>query len=912
MSESESEINENFLQKKRKKDSDGRQIFLYEINGEKEILKEEKTFKTITDFSSYISSLKNPYTIVNGEIFDLNTTKNIKEFFYLKDPNKIYENEEDSSIYEDYKYYYQEFETVKDEHIPVTYPIILKKLIIGNNFYINIPETDCPKLYTVNNGDHFLLLSFFLNNKVNLFHLYIPQKVGSTLYFMKQMSRRNEYFLYFDVRKLKHIILLSEKNKNEFLKQIKKFIFYSLFNAKSVYFNISKGFKRIEKYFSFIWSNIFKTSPTNNNHNFIKSMFDAYVELYKNYLLPMIKKEKEESYQCLIFIIDHYKYEIDIDYIKQKLYENQNYLKFLVKHSLDERKEIEEFFGYQDDKNYNVKTLISKGLELKRKQQIGQNVITTMIGYYERMYEFGEKNFGDIQVLSFYKDELLYNFGLYNPMYIFKFIEYMKDKNKAQKNSSLFLKFLKIISTEIELDIRKFYNNDLTDEYFFISKYCDAVSEKKDELDKNKVAFIKKNIPLNYFIIEFKNKSRDISNIIPSFNLVKEIIRKKSQNFASIVYQSNYYDTTDNKGEQGNILQRAVEEKIKIEPSVLLNFSDETVVIEIEHIIPSATMLGSQKFDPVSEFYKVIRGGRKKNIDIDISKYMSESEIKDMEKITNVVLNENKHYKNIILIEKDPKAKHYDMGIIQFIDKSFIMLLFQITVSHDKNKFGDVNKTLEQDILYITSKIEKFLRGYKSAGVYLFYVLDIDESKQSFPGTEKKQSQIEQKKSPYDKIDYKYCLAKELKNSVHLIYFGRKYLNFYTEEGKSIKELANNNNKLEIVTSNINHYFLDENIQKSFEKVLELFKLKIGKVYIENYEYKDVIGNCLIITKINNSQLTVVINIKGKKIHILEINDKIIEEVTQEKIYDSRVSYFFEIKNADEISPISLFSKIII
>ena len=42
-----------------------------------------------------------------------------------------------------------------------------------------------------------------------------------------------------------------------------------------------------------------------------------------------------------------------------------------------------------------------------------------------------------------------------------------------------------------------------------------------------------------------KNKSRDISDIIPSCNLVKDIIRKKSQNFASIVYQSNYYDTTD-------------------------------------------------------------------------------------------------------------------------------------------------------------------------------------------------------------------------------------------------------------------------------------------------------------------------------------------------------------------------------
>jgi len=39
----------------------------------------------------------------------------------------------------------------------------------------------------------------------------------------------------------------------------------------------------------------------------------------------------------------------------------------------------------------------------------------------------------------------------------------MKDKNSDEKN-------VKFISNEIELDILKYYNNDIAQDYFFISK----------------------------------------------------------------------------------------------------------------------------------------------------------------------------------------------------------------------------------------------------------------------------------------------------------------------------------------------------------------------------------------------------------------------------------------------------------
>ncbi len=44
-----------------------------------------------------------------------------------------------------------------------------------------------------------------------------------------------------------------------------------------------------------------------------------------------------------------------------------------------------------------------------------------------------------------------------------------------------------------------------------------------------------------------------------------------SKIFDYIIYQSKYYENTINLGERGNILQRAIEEKIQIDPSILLN-----------------------------------------------------------------------------------------------------------------------------------------------------------------------------------------------------------------------------------------------------------------------------------------------------------------------------------------------------
>jgi len=71
-----------------------------------------------------------------------------------------------------------------------------------------------------------------------------------------------------------------------------------------------------------------------------------------------------------------------------------------------------------------------------------------------------------------------------------------------------------------------------------------------------------KNIPLNYFSIIFSedNKAININTIVPAFTLIEKIKKKKSKNFSSIIYQSEYYNKADNV-EKRNILKIAIIEK---------------------------------------------------------------------------------------------------------------------------------------------------------------------------------------------------------------------------------------------------------------------------------------------------------------------------------------------------------------
>lgn len=67
-----------------------------------------------------------------------------------------------------------------------------------------------------------------------------------------------------------------------------------------------------------------------------------------------------------------------------------------------------------------------------------------------------------------------------------------------------------------------------------------------------------------------------------------------------------------------------------------------------------------------------------------------------------------------------------------------------------------------------------------------------------------------------------------------------------------------------------------------------------------------MVGNFLIITKIDSTNITIIININGKKLHSLEVKENKIIPV-QEINYNERESYFFEIINPKDVSPISLF-----
>ena len=126
------------------------------------------------------------------------------------------------------------------------------------------------------------------------------------------------------------------------------------------------------------------------------------------------------------------------------------------------------FFQNIEDNSYIKDTKyikFIKGIEVMKNK--------TIIAYYEQIYPLNKMNFEDqdLKILQLYKNELLDNFGLINQIYFFKFMDYMKDKDQENKIQLIFSKFIRITSTEIELDIRKFFDNSLETEYFFISKF---------------------------------------------------------------------------------------------------------------------------------------------------------------------------------------------------------------------------------------------------------------------------------------------------------------------------------------------------------------------------------------------------------------------------------------------------------
>ena len=910
---------DSFLQKKRiKKDSNEKEVHLCDNYGSNENVIETKSFKKVEEFDKYLSTLKRPYTIINGIYYDLNTVNNRETVFNIEELKNIYQGEDNSEVFEYYKKYYYLYNNSTD-HVFVQYPVTMDKILLAPDFYLGLSHNNYPKFYHGDDGHAPYLRRFFLPQDYKLFHLYMRRWSGTTLYLMKQMERVHEGFIYLDLKKLNNIIVMNQNNSIELLKQIKKYLFYSLFNIQQIYPEKEESFEIIEKYYYYILHKIGTNISINRIKDFVKALLNACIDIYKNFIHPLLLREEDEKFKQFIIIIDHYNYEITYNYINEILKYNNDFLKFIIKHSLSGRKEINEFFQNIDDNSYlrNLEfNSLTKGIEVIKSK--------TIIAYYEQMYPLDKKNFEDkdLKILKLYENELLNNFGLINQIYFFKFMDYMRDKEQENKNQKIFSKFIKIISNEIELNIRKFYDNSLEDEYFFISKYFSINFSKKEKEDKHKIDLVKVNLPLDYFIIKFAKDSKDIIEINPAFKVVKSILDKKSKNFPLILFQSKYYEEIRNKGEQGNILQKAIEEKLRHDPSTLLNPSEENLVFEIDYFIPKKTNLKLGKKDPVLDYYKAIT----KNASHiqDILSYLSEDEKANMEKLSKIINGKKNFYKNIILIQNNEYGKNYDLGIIKFLDNnSFIFIICQITVSRETKKFLGVNSSFKQDIRYIIDKFEYYLDGYKSKGIFLMYILDKDENNDSNDMPIQKEDKTQKKskslteKNPKEKekliiegIDYKNGLDASLKENVFLLYFGRKYLKFLTEEGQIIKEMTFVNDKIKFITFDKNHYFSDEYVQKIFDKIIDTFDIKVGKFFIDNYDYDDMIGNFMILTKINDKLVTIVIIIDGKKLHCLEADGENIKDIVDGMNYNPKVSYIFEILNSDQINPISLFSDI--
>ena len=90
---------------------------------------------------------------------------------------------------------------------------------------------------------------------------------------------------------------------------------------------------------------------------------------------------------------------------------------------------------------------------------------------------------------------------------------------------------------------------------------------------------------------------------------------------------------------------------------------------------------------------------------------------------------------------------------------------------------------------------------------------------------------------------------------------------------------------------------------------MNLFKIKVGEFYINNYDFEEISGNFLIFSKINNQHLVFIVNLNNKICHSLEIKNSIIYN-NKIEIKEKKKAYFFKIKNPNEVNPISIFNEV--
>ena len=735
---------------KKSKRSKEKEVEIINIDENGNPKSQTKTFKKYEDFKNFILSLNNPYIYEKKEIGQLSQKK--LNFLFLENDNiKVYEMEKSENYLDKYKIFLKDLIECESDSFKIEYPYPIIHICFDMNYFFNTNISTYPAFFGIDNrGAHLSLNCLFLDSDIYLMRLFHRPKSGITMLIFKIINNTRENIIYLDMRKLREILSNFEISK------FKKFIIYSLFWFIPYISNIERDYNNIKLYSNIILLNIIQKYKTINIENCIQT----YVEFLKS---------REGKYYL---ILDHFNNDIEQNKIDTFI---SNTLSILLVQQLNTTSDIDLFFSYIEkyDRFFSEK---QKGAEFCDKDEHNYCV------YYEEAYPLNTYIFKQFDVLLLYKEELLQNFNYNTHIYFYKFLQFMNDKEQKVKKIELFNSFIKDLKLIIKKNILKFYNNQITDEIYFISKYYNHfLNAKKFEDNPNIEAIIeilKKNLPQEYFILFFEKKehSKKIIKIEPCCNLIKNIVSEISQNFSSLIYQSHYYAKAV-PGEKGYIFENTIVDILQANPKSFF-CNDISIDINIDYIIPSKE---KNKKDPIEEFF--INNNNVEN-------YLKSNEIRDMKNLRKL-FEENKNINNIFIFQNDSKGKNYDFGIIKFLQNNkFILILSQVTIRTDNDKFKNINLVFHKDLFYINSKIEKYFPEYKSIGTHLIYILPKEENDNKL-------------------INYNNSIDKALINNVHLFFFD-KNLCFYTDDNKMIKNITfdnNNNFQIEYFDNNNSNIF---------------------------------------------------------------------------------------------------------
>jgi len=809
---------------------------------------EDKKFKDSQELDSFLLTLQNPYALDDGELIDLSSLA-YREEMLLRNNFLVYDIKKNEKFIEEYQLLFKDFIENESNDIVVKYPYPIKQICFDMNYFFNINLEKYPSFFGIETRIFHLYLNLlFVSVEKSFLHLFYRPKSGTTMQIFKVINNIVENIIYIDLRKLSEIL------NNFNVKEMKKFIIYSLFwflkcNNKE---ELVKNYNSLEKYSEEIFLSIIKKKNNINIFDCVKSFVDFL-------------KPKEGKF---VLILDHFNNKkIEVYEIYKIISKN---IKIIIVQPLETVLDIEDFFRYIENYNRYYKKN-TKGVEFYKNDKY--------MAYYYETYPLKEYIFEEFEILSLYKSEILENFNYHTHIYFLEFLEFMKQKEKKEKKMELFVSFIGELKRKIKKNIRKFYNNNMNNEIYFIWKFYNYYINK-DNNDNNiqeiesTINLLAKNLPMEYFILIFESKkdSKKIIEIKPCFKLIEKIINEIAQNFTTIIYQSDYYEKV-NESEKGYIFENAVIETLQMNPKLFF-LNDNSSFTKFEFILPSKEKNKEAK-DPVEEFYKTQNN---------IKDYLNKIEINDMENLKKLY-NENNNINNIFILQKDPRGKNYDFAIIKFLkNKKFILILCQVTIRTDTDKFKFINMSLHKDIFYLISKIEYFFQGYKSLGAQLIYILPLQNNN------------IE--------IKYKNSLSINLNNIVHLLFF-HKNLYFYNEERKILENIKiedRNEMKFKVLDKEKINVFYGIDLNSKIKAIKQAYNIILGKVFIFTFE-DYIVGNYLVVT---NELFIIIINDKivhkiTYKTELQEIEHYNLDDLKEKKLY------FIEILNPEDISFVSNF-----